>query len=232
MLISKNICRVLRNVRTILDFDPKINYYSILGIPKNSTEKQIKAAYYKLAQKHHPDKNGGKESNKFKDITNAYNILSDIAKRSQYDAMSGIGFSNGGERGKSKPKSYKQESNNSWGSSYSKYQDFNDFYSSQTNKAYDDENYYKYNGKHPNGEPIYPKFEMFLNFFRSDKIGLYLVYGAISCTLLDILFTQTLKNKIKKNRAYYGPIIAGVNNPQNAPLDPRAAEYAKYYKKI
>jgi curved DNA-binding protein CbpA len=232
MLISKNICRVLRNVRTILDFDPKVNYYAILGIPKNSTEKQIKAAYYKLAQKHHPDKNNGKESNKFKDITNAYNILSDTAKRSQYDAMYGSPFSDNGDRGKSRQqKSYKQESNNSWGSSYSKYQDFNDFYSTQNNKTYDDANYYQYR-RHQNGEPIYPNFEAVLNFFKSDKIGLYLVYGAISCTLLDILFTQTIKNKLKKSRIQYGPILAGVNNGQSQPLDPRTAEYAKYYKQI
>ena len=59
------------------DFDPKKDYYSILGVNKNATEKEVKIAYYKMAQKYHPDKTGGKTTEKFKEISNAYEVLSD-----------------------------------------------------------------------------------------------------------------------------------------------------------
>ena len=44
---------------------------------KNATEKEVKIAYYKMAQKYHPDKTGGKTTEKFKEISNAYEVLSD-----------------------------------------------------------------------------------------------------------------------------------------------------------
>ncbi len=59
------------------------NYYDILGVDKNASPKEIKKAYRKLAHKHHPDKGGDEE--KFKEINEAYQILSDKEKRSQYD---------------------------------------------------------------------------------------------------------------------------------------------------
>lgn len=59
------------------------DYYTILGILKNATSEEIKRAYYKLAHQHHPDK-GGDEKN-FKEINEAYQVLSDSKKRSQYD---------------------------------------------------------------------------------------------------------------------------------------------------
>lgn len=60
------------------------NYYDILGVSKNASDDEIKKAFRKLAHKHHPDKAGGDEK-KFKEINEAYQILSDKAKRSQYD---------------------------------------------------------------------------------------------------------------------------------------------------
>jgi len=66
----------------------KKDYYDILGIEKNASESEIKKAYYKLAQKWHPDKNPDnkeKAEAKFKEISEAYGILSDENKRSQYD---------------------------------------------------------------------------------------------------------------------------------------------------
>ena len=60
------------------------DYYDILGVNKSATEEEIKKAYRKLAHQHHPDKNGGDEQ-KFKEINEAYQILSDRQKRSQYD---------------------------------------------------------------------------------------------------------------------------------------------------
>lgn len=58
--------------------------YSILGVERTADAQEIKRAYRKLAHQHHPDKSGGDES-KFKEINAAYQILSDDAKRAQYD---------------------------------------------------------------------------------------------------------------------------------------------------
>ena len=60
------------------------DYYEILGVPRNSSEEDIKKAFRKLAHKYHPDKAGGDEK-KFKEINEAYQVLSDKNKRSQYD---------------------------------------------------------------------------------------------------------------------------------------------------
>jgi molecular chaperone DnaJ len=65
----------------------KRDYYEILGVPKNASEEEIRKAYRKLAHKYHPDKTGGdKEAEeKFKEIGEAYSVLSDKQKRAQYD---------------------------------------------------------------------------------------------------------------------------------------------------
>jgi len=59
------------------------DYYQILGVARNASPEEIKKAYYKLAHKHHPDKGG--DEKKFKEINEAYKVLSDKEKRSQYD---------------------------------------------------------------------------------------------------------------------------------------------------
>ncbi len=65
------------------------DYYKILGVAKNATEKEIKAAYRKLARKHHPDVNpGNKEAEaKFKEVNEAYEVLGDKEKRKKYDEL-------------------------------------------------------------------------------------------------------------------------------------------------
>jgi len=60
------------------------NYYELLGITKGASNDEIKKAYRRLAHKYHPDKQGGDEK-KFKEINEAYQILSDEKKRSEYD---------------------------------------------------------------------------------------------------------------------------------------------------
>jgi len=63
------------------------DYYQILGIKRDATEKEIKQAYRRLARKHHPDLNPGDKSAeaKFKEINGAYEVLSDPEKRKKYD---------------------------------------------------------------------------------------------------------------------------------------------------
>ncbi|MEK9160629.1 MAG: molecular chaperone DnaJ [Patescibacteria group bacterium] len=72
------------------------NYYDVLGVEKKATKEDIKKAFRKLAQKHHPDK-GGDEA-KFKEITEAYSILSDEKRRREYDSY-GQTFAGGGPQG-------------------------------------------------------------------------------------------------------------------------------------
>ena len=62
---------------------PTANYYDILGVKKTATADEIKKAFRKLARKHHPDAGG--EEEKFKEINEAYETLSDKEKRSAYD---------------------------------------------------------------------------------------------------------------------------------------------------
>jgi molecular chaperone DnaJ len=75
------------------------DYYNILGVQRNASSDEIKKAYRKLAHEHHPDKSSG-NADKFKEINEAYQILSDPKKRSNYDnfgfAYSEGGFQNGG----------------------------------------------------------------------------------------------------------------------------------------
>lgn len=65
------------------------DYYASLGVPKTATETEIKKAYRKLAMQHHPDRTKGDKvsEQKFKEITEAYEVLSDIKKRKQYDTF-------------------------------------------------------------------------------------------------------------------------------------------------
>jgi DnaJ-class molecular chaperone len=65
------------------------DYYATLGVPKASTEKEIKQAFRKLARKHHPDVNPGDKAaeSKFKEINEAYEVLGDPGKRKKYDEL-------------------------------------------------------------------------------------------------------------------------------------------------
>lgn len=73
------------------------DYYSILGVTKMATEDEIKTAFRKLAHKFHPDKKGGDEK-KFKEVSEAYAVLSDKKRRAEYDTY-GRTFAGGGPQG-------------------------------------------------------------------------------------------------------------------------------------
>lgn len=79
----------------------KRDYYEILGVSKNASDDEIKKAYRKLAIKYHPDKNpGDKEAEaKFKEISEAHEILSDKQKRARYDQFGHAGVGGNGSAG-------------------------------------------------------------------------------------------------------------------------------------
>jgi curved DNA-binding protein len=70
------------------------DYYHTLGVSKNASEEELKRAYRKLAMKYHPDKNPNKKEaeERFKEINEAYAVLSDKEKRKQYDTFGAEGF--------------------------------------------------------------------------------------------------------------------------------------------
>ncbi len=75
----------------------KRDYYEVLGVSKNASDDEIKKAYRKLAIKYHPDKNpGDKEAEaKFKEVSEAHEVLSDKQKRARYDQFGFAGVGNG-----------------------------------------------------------------------------------------------------------------------------------------
>ena len=101
----------------------KRDYYEVLGVAKNADEKTIKKAYRKLAKKYHPDTNAGNPDaeKKFKEVTEAYSVLSDPEKKKMYDqfghaafdqsaggSYQGSGFGNGFQGFKSGPGGYQE----------------------------------------------------------------------------------------------------------------------------
>lgn len=155
------------------------NPYSILGVSKTATQAEIKKAFYALARKYHPDHNKDKDADvKFKEINNAYEILGDEKKRSDYDQNFG-GFSDKSSfKSGSRPNyrnSYQENSNkkygthsqNEWEEFFKMYQNFErinrelekEYYRKKREQEQEDEKFYQshrtfyqYNGKIFNNE--------------------------------------------------------------------------------
>ena len=74
------------------------DYYEILGLSKSASDSEIKSSYRKLAMKYHPDRNPGdkKAEEKFKEISESYEILKDPQKKAAYDQFGHAAFSQGG----------------------------------------------------------------------------------------------------------------------------------------
>lgn len=93
----------------------KKDYYDVLGVKKNSTKQEVKSAYRKLAKKYHPDMNKDNPSaeQRFKEITEAYNVLSDDEKRKLYDQFGHAAFD--GNMGEDPGKHADRQSSFFWG---------------------------------------------------------------------------------------------------------------------
>ena len=81
--------------------EKKRDYYEVLGVDRNADVNAIKKAYRKLAKKYHPDTNAGnpKAEEMFKEVTEAYNVLSDDKKRKLYDQFGRGAFDGGASQG-------------------------------------------------------------------------------------------------------------------------------------
>ncbi len=79
----------------------KRDYYEVLGVSRSASESEIKKAYRKLAKQYHPDTNPGDKvaEAKFKEASEAYEVLSDPEKKAQYDQFGHAAFEQGGPGG-------------------------------------------------------------------------------------------------------------------------------------
>ena len=79
---------------------PQRDYYQVLGVPETATTDEIKKAFRRLAKQHHPDRNPNnpQSAERFKEINEAHDVLSDADKRKKYDQLRRYGAFAGGDR--------------------------------------------------------------------------------------------------------------------------------------
>lgn len=157
LFFNKFSCRLF----TEYNFDMKKDYYKILGIEKTSTDKEIKSAYLKLVKKYHPDTTQGKTTELFKEISLAYEILSDPNKKSIYDSQGstfGSSFFSNQSNNNSNPNKqnpYYNYNNNNQHANY-RYDysgsKMNDFYSNLKNNKFYQEFHETYTFKDQDGK--------------------------------------------------------------------------------
>ncbi len=103
----------------------KRDYYEVLGVDKNATQDEIKSAYRRLAKQYHPDLNKSPDApEKFKEVTEAYEVLGNAEKRKQYDQFGHAAFDNNGANG------FQGGFNGFQGADFGDFGDINDIFSS------------------------------------------------------------------------------------------------------
>ncbi|MCM2268128.1 MAG: J domain-containing protein [Elusimicrobiales bacterium] len=114
-----------------------IDYYALLGVPRSAGEAEIKSAYRKLALKHHPDRNQGNKAaeSKFKEINEAYEVLSDPQKRKLYDQFGKEGPQGyrpppGAQHRQSRPGGFHYQQGGGQQGGFEQFGDFSDFFKS------------------------------------------------------------------------------------------------------
>jgi molecular chaperone DnaJ len=98
LIFSALSIRIVKKNRSVIKQMTKQDYYRVLGVEQNATERDIKMAFKKLARQHHPDVAENKEEAeiKFREINEAYAVLSDSEKRSLYDQFGHAGIQGSG----------------------------------------------------------------------------------------------------------------------------------------
>jgi len=91
-LVKPSLCG--RQLHLSSRFHASKDFYKVLGVSKNATQKDIKKSYYQLAKKYHPDTNKGDKdaSQKFAEVAEAYEVLGDESKRQEYDMLGSAGY--------------------------------------------------------------------------------------------------------------------------------------------
>jgi DnaJ-class molecular chaperone len=94
----------------------KRDYYEVLGVPRTATEAEIKRAYRRLAKQHHPDRNKGSPDAeaKFKEVQEAYDVLSEADKRAKYDQFGHVGPSGFPAGGGFRPGGFQPGDGSTW----------------------------------------------------------------------------------------------------------------------
>lgn len=176
------------------------NYYKILGVKKTVSQDEIKKAYRKKAMQYHPDKNSGDKwaEEKFKEINEAYKVLSDVVKRKEYDDISGTHqkynqktkyeYAENKPEDKTWEKEYAQKSTESEEGGFSDF--FNQFFGKKDKKSGD---YYDniFKGEDSKGKLTIDLEEAYLGsvrilFINNQKLRLKLKAGVQSEQILKI----------------------------------------------